>query len=143
MRRALNKDYQAIKRLIHLVHINPLGLDWRRFIIAETPQGDLLGCGQIKQHGDGSREMASIAVAIKSRGRGVARVIISRLLVEESRRPLYLMCRTRLSNLYQKFGFYPIQPVEMPKYFSRIHSAERIFNTDAKPENRLMIMRLD
>jgi len=143
VRRALAKDNRGIKRLIHMVHINPLGLDWRRFYIAETPQGDLLGCGQIKPHRDGSQEMASIAVEEKSRGRGVAREIISRLLIEEPRRPLYLMCRTRLSNFYQKFGYHPIQPVEMPNYFNRIYRAERIFNMDAKPENRLMIMRLD
>lgn len=126
-----------------MVHINPFGLDWRRFYIAETPQGDLLGCGQIKQHADGFREVASIAVAEKNRGRGVARAIISRLLIEEPKRPLYLMCRARLSNFYKKFGFHSIQPDEMPKYFSRIHRAERIFNKDAKPENRLTIMCLD
>ena len=143
VRRALRKDNQAIIRLIHRVHINPLGLEWRRFYIAETREGNLLGCGQIKPHADGSREMASIAVAEESRGRGVARVIISRLLIEEPKRPLYLTCRARLSDFYQKFGFHPIRPVEMPKYFSRIYRAERIFNTGEKPENRLMIMRLD
>jgi hypothetical protein len=52
------------------------------------------------------------------------------------------MCRARLSNFYEKFGFHPIQPVELPKYFSRIHRAERIFNAESKPEDRLMIMRL-
>lgn len=143
VRRALRRDNQAIKRLIHQVHINPFGLDWKRFHIAETPQGELIGCGQIKPHADGTRELASIAVEENCRGSGVARAIISRLLYEESRRPLYLMCRARLSIFYEKFGFHPIQHVEMPKYFSRIHCAERIFNTDAKPENRLMVMRLD
>lgn len=143
VRPALKRDHQAIKRIIHLVHINPFGVNWKRFYIAEMPQGVLIGCGQIKQHSDGSLELASIAVDENRRGRGVARAIISRLLIKESRRPLYLMCRARLSILYKKFGFHPIHPVEMPKYFSRIHRAERIFTKDVKPENRLMIMRLD
>jgi N-acetylglutamate synthase-like GNAT family acetyltransferase len=143
VRSAVREDNKAIHTLIHSVHINPLNLDWRRFIVAEAPQGDFLGCGQMKKHSDGSLELASIAVKEKSRGRGVARAIILELLSEEVKRPIYLMCRTRLSLFYQKFGFHPIEFEEMPKYFHRIYRAEQIFNTRARSENRMMIMRLD
>ena len=143
VRRADREDNKAIHTLIHSVHINPLNLDWRRFIVAVAPQGDFLGCGQMKKHGDGSLELASIAVKEKSRSRGVARAMILELLLEEEKRPVYLMCRAQLSLFYKKFRFHPIELEEMPKYFHRIYRAEQIINTRARSENRMMIMRLD
>ena len=34
LRAATEDDFPQIKALIHLVHINPTGLDWRRFLVA-------------------------------------------------------------------------------------------------------------
>lgn len=120
-----------------------MGLDWRHFLVAVTPENELLGCGQVKLHADGSRELASIAVREPARGQGVARAIIEELLAREAARPLYLMCRARLGSLYIKFGFHAIEPEEMPPYFQRISRAERIFNANARPEARLLVIRLD
>jgi N-acetylglutamate synthase-like GNAT family acetyltransferase len=142
-REALQEDFPAIRTLIHVVQINPTGLHWRRFIVAVNPTGDLIGCGQIKVHGDGSKELASIAVRETDRGLGVARKIIETLLARETVRPLYLMCRARLEILYIKFGFHVISLKEMPVYFQRISRAEKIFNSRARPEDRLAVMRLD
>jgi len=111
--------------------------------VAVTPQGNLLGCGQIKPHADGSSEMASIAVQEHVRGQGIARYIIKALLMLEPERPLYLMCRARLNLFYAKFGFHAIKLEEMPPYFRRISRAERIFNSNTPPDNRLLVMCLD
>jgi N-acetylglutamate synthase-like GNAT family acetyltransferase len=143
MRPARKDDFPAIRSLIHAVHINPTGLDWRHFLVAETLTGAFLGCGQIKPHSDGSRELASIAVLGQARGQGVARKMIETLLLRESRRPLYLMCRSRLKLLYTKFGFRPIGPDLMPPYFQRISRIERIFNSSGQQQDRLLVMRLD
>ena len=143
IRTAGKDDFPAIRALIHAVQINPIGLDWHRFLIAVTPENEMIGCGQIKPHTDGSRELASIAVQEQARGQGVARAIIEELLVREPTRPLYLMCRTRLGSLYAKFGFHSIKLDEMPLYFHRISRAERIFNSKASPDDRLLVMRLD
>ena len=143
VRPALREDFPAIRSLILSVKINPTGLDWRRFLVAMTPQDDLVGCGQIKTHSDGSREMASIAVQEQNRGQGVARDVIEALLALGTERPLYLMCRARLKPLYNKFGFHAIWLEEMPSYFRRISRAERIFNSKAQPDDRLLVMRLD
>lgn len=143
VRPAIREDIAAIRMLIHTVQINPTGLVWPRFLVAVTPQGNLLGCGQIKKHSDGSREMASIAVEEQTRGQGVARAVIEALLAQEPDRPLYLMCRTRLNLLYVKFGFQTVRPEEMPLYFRRISRFERFINSKAKPEDRLTVMRLD
>lgn len=142
-RPARREDFPAIRSLIFAVHINPTGLDWRRFLIAVTPQEDFLGCGQVKRHADGSRELASLAVLEQARGQGVARAIILELLRQETARPLYLMCRAVLEPLYIKFGFRPISLKEMPPYFRRISRLERLVNRKGNPEDRLLVMRLD
>jgi len=142
VRLATRQDFPEIRALIHAVSINPTGLDWRRFLVAVSADNTLLGCGQIKPHFDGSRELASVAVHEQARSQGVARAVIQELLAREKKRPLYLMCRARLEPLYVKFGFRVINQAEMPVYFQRICQAERIFNTKAQPENRLIVMRL-
>jgi len=143
IRKARKEDFPAIRKLIHSVQINPMGLDWRRFLVAFSAENEILGCGQIKPHGDGSIELASIAVQKHARGHGVARAVIEELLVREPIRPVYLMCRARLETLYVKFGFMAIGAAEMPHYFQQISRAERIFNRNAEPEDRLLVMRLD
>jgi len=119
LRAAQAGDNRAIRALIHRVQINPMGLDWRHFLLAVDEAGRLVGCGQIKLHRDGSRELASIAVIPEYRGRGVARAIIERLL-SENELPLYLTCNCRLASLYRKFGFETLSPEDMPLYFRRV-----------------------
>jgi len=143
IRPAGHQEFSKIRALIHDVHINPTGLDWRRFLVAVSSDNTLLGCGQIKPHFDGSLELASIAVQEQARGQGIARAVIQELLVRELTRPLYLMCRARLELLYVKFGFCVIGQEEMPVYYQRISRAERIFNSKAQAGDRLMIMRLE
>ena len=82
LRPAAQADDQAIRDLVHIGQINPTGLDWRRFLVAETGQGQVIGCGQVKPHRDGSRELASIVVHPAWRGQGVARAVIERLIHE-------------------------------------------------------------
>ena len=142
VRPATRQDFPKIRALIHTVSINPTGLDWKHFLVAVLPDNTLLGCGQIKPHFDGSLELASIAVQEQARGQGVARAVIQELLAREKMRPLYLMCRARLEPLYVKFGFHSIVPEEMPVYFQRVSRAERIFNSKAPAEDRLMIMQI-
>jgi N-acetylglutamate synthase-like GNAT family acetyltransferase len=119
LRPALATDFASIKELIYSSEVNPMGLDWKRFIIAVNPTGEVIGCGQLKPHGKEVLELASIAVKPEYRNQGVARAIIEHLLAD-SPRPLYLMCRSRLEPLYEKFGFRTISYDEMPRYFQRI-----------------------
>ncbi len=119
LRPARREDFPAIRALIHTVGINPTGLDWRRFLIAETPEGKLAGCGQIKPHRGGGRELASIAVAPEMRGNGVARAIIQSLLSTQ-KDELYLTCRASLGPFYQKFGFVVVNSNGLPPYFRTV-----------------------
>ncbi len=108
-----------IREIIRLVRINPMSLDWRRFILAVDEHDQIIGCGQIKPHGDGSYELASIAVLPEWREQGVARRIIEHLSAAHPG-PLYLTCRKPLGSLYQKFGFRPLSKDDMPPYFQRL-----------------------
>lgn len=141
LRSARETDFASIKELIHVGGINPMGLDWKRFIVAVDPQGQVIGCGQIKPHGQEILELASIAVDPESRGRGVARRIIEQLLFD-SPRPLYLMCRSTLGSLYGRFGFRPVGDDEMPRYFQRISKLAGMVASLTRKGESLLIMKL-
>jgi N-acetylglutamate synthase-like GNAT family acetyltransferase len=119
LRPARETESAAIKKLIHEVGINPMDLDWRRFIVAVDTQDQILAIGQIKPHGKDIHELASIAVTPEYRGQGLGRAIIEYLL-KDSPRPLYLTCQTKLEPLYEKFGFQSISYDEMPRFYQRL-----------------------
>jgi amino-acid N-acetyltransferase len=141
LRPARESESALIKALIHSVGINPMGLDWKRFVIAVNDRDEIIGCGQLKPHGKEIIELASIAVAPEHRGNGVARRVIEHLL-EESPRPLYLTCVSSNGPLYQKFGFVSIQYEEMPRYFQRLSKLGEALITLSRRNERLLVMKL-
>jgi N-acetylglutamate synthase-like GNAT family acetyltransferase len=141
IRPANEAEAAQIHNLIHLVGINPMGLDWKRFVVAVNDQDEMIGCGQLKPHGQEVLELASIAVYPEHQGRGVARAIIEHLL-RDNPRPLYLMCQSSLGPFYEKFGFRGISHEEMPRYFQRISKLARLVTALAQREEHLLIMKL-
>ena len=141
IRPAHETESTQIHDLIRLVGINPMGLDWKRFVVAANDRDEMIGCGQLKPHGQEILELASLAVYPKHQGRGVARALIEHLL-KDSPRPLYLMCESSLGSLYEKFGFREIAYEEMPRYFQRMSKLAGLVTTLAKRKERLLIMKL-
>jgi N-acetylglutamate synthase-like GNAT family acetyltransferase len=143
LRPAIQADFPAIRRLIYDVQINPMGLDWRRFIMAVDAEDQLVGCGQVKTHKDGSLELASIAVMPEWRKQGVARRIILHML-ETHQRPLYLTCRGKLGAFYEKFGFQVVTaPAELPPYFRRVTRLVKVLQRLGFTHERMLVMKLD
>jgi amino-acid N-acetyltransferase len=140
LRPAQSSDFPQIRDLIHAVHINPLGLSWEHFILAVTPQDEMVGCGQVKTHRDGSRELASIAVVQEWRGKGVARVIIEKL-IEIHPGELYLTCRASLQPFYERFGFKVIESQQMSKYFRRISRLAKVMGVLRIVDQELLVMK--
>ena len=141
LRPARETESGAIKDLIHSTGINPMGLDWKRFIVAVDAHEQVIATGQIKPHGKDILELASIAVKPDYRGEGLARAIIEHLL-EDSPRPLYLTCISSLGSFYNKFGFVSIPYPEMPQYFQRISKLAGLVFTLSNRGESLLVMKL-
>lgn len=142
IRPATADDAADIKALIRLVRINPMDLDWRRFLLASSADGELAACAQIKPHADGTLELASLAVRPAWRGRGLARRLVEQLL-SQSPRPIYLTCRSGLESFYQKFGFRTLNADELTPYFRRLQRLANKMMGIFRDGDTLLVMRLD
>lgn len=139
IRPASSSDARAIRSLIRKARINPTGLDWHRFLVAVDSTIGIIGCGQVKIHADGSRELASVAVAEGWRGQGIARTIIENL-IDNHPQPLYLTCRANLEAFYSKWGFKILTETEMPPHFRRISRIFQVLKTLRLIGEDLLIM---
>lgn len=139
LRSASQSDDGAIHALVYAARINPSGLDWRRFVLAVSLEGEVIGCGQVKPHRDGSRELASIVVAPDWRGNGVARAILE-YLIASNPGLLYLTCRARLGPLYEKFGFRVASEGELTPYFRRLSRLAKVIEFVSLGHEGLLVM---
>lgn len=119
IRDATEADQATIRNLIKEARLNRMSLNWQNFVVADDA-GAIVGLGQVKAHGDGSRELASIAVVPKRQGQGIGSVIIKTLLAREPRVVLYLTCRSVMEGYYERFGFRTLIAAEYPPYFKRL-----------------------
>ena len=140
-RQAGPDDWQSIKGMIREERLNPLGLDWKRFVVAADEKGDIVACGQVKAHADGSRELASLVVREPWRGSGLGSKIIE-LLQSSSGPPLWLTCRSTLIPFYIKLGFHEVEDRSvMPRYFRWASRLMNVFLKAAGREDYLAVMR--
>ena len=134
LHRGTSNDMRAIKRLIRKARINPFSLKWRRFTLAVNKDGALIGCGQLKRHGAGLLELASLAVEKKWRRQGVARAIIENF-ISTSKKNLWLICNSTMVPFYNRFDFEEVRGSRVhSSYFRRtmvIASVVRLFNRKA------------
>jgi N-acetylglutamate synthase-like GNAT family acetyltransferase len=143
LRPASEADQKRIIAIIREAQINPMDLKWQNFVVAvDDATGEVVGAGQIKTHGDKSRELASLAVIPAYRGRGIARRIIEALLARHGNDgALYLTCRSDMESLYQKFGFRTIEEKEMTPYFRRLRKVAGAFELFARGDVKLLVMK--
>jgi amino-acid N-acetyltransferase len=125
--------------LIFSERLNPLGINWRRFVLAVDEAGTIVGCAQVKPHGDGTRELASLVVVPSWRGRGVSRRLIETLQAAAGP-PLYLTCRSGLTEFYARFGFTPLKDPEMTSYYRRLKRLVRGFIWLTRSREGLAVM---
>ena len=96
-----------------------MSLNWPNFIMAEDG-GGVVGVGQVKKHGDGSRELASIVVVPARQGQGIGSAVIKTLLASNAGVVLHLTCRSQLQGYYERFGFRRLNQDDYPPYFRRL-----------------------
>jgi len=111
-RRATQRDEREIVELVHSEALNPFDLDWRRFVVATRGAG-VLGAVQLRQHADGSRELASLVVRPEMRRRGIASRLIDAALACAPAQ-VFLISRVALAARYVRWGFRSIDPATAP-----------------------------
>lgn len=142
IRNARKEDDSVIRGLIYKARLNPMGIHWRRFRVAVNEEDQVLGCGQVKPHNDGTRELASIVVREGYRRQGIGRAVIQRLL-EENTGVLYLTTRGETGPYYEPFGFYRVEPGDLPPYFRRIWTIFSVARRLFRLKEELLVMRRD
>lgn len=140
LRPAALSDAPSIRAIIHGEGLNPISVHWQNFLLAVDGRGKIVGIGAVKTHGDGSRELASIAVLPSSRGRGVATAIIRAMTADEAG-PLYLTCRDSMAGFYERFGFRAIGMGEMTPYFQRLYRIFSLATRLLRARRRLVVMK--
>lgn len=144
IRPAEEQDREEIRRIVRGARLYPFELDWRRFYVA-LEGGSIIGVGQIKVHGDGAKEMASIAILPRFQRKGAASSLINKL-ISISDRELYLMCRDELESFYMQFGFRAANRGELPSSIARRQwlgdFMYRISSAFSRHNGRIIAMRL-
>jgi N-acetylglutamate synthase-like GNAT family acetyltransferase len=111
-------------------------------VLAVDQQGRLAGCGQVKPHRDGTRELASIAVQPEMQGQGSGSAVVRELLKLHPP-PLYLTCVASRVPFYRRFGFETLDLSEMPRYYRMLASGHSFFRRLFGWPEQLCVMRLD
>jgi len=133
IRPATAADQPAITALVRAARLNPLRIGWRTFLVAEDA-GRVVGVGQVRPHGDGSRELASLAVVRDHRGAGIGTQLTWALLARETP-PTYLFCQAPTAAFYARFGFQGIERGDLPPVLAQMH---RLANLIAAVSARLI-----
>ena len=143
LRPAAAADQKAIVQIVRAAQINPSDLKWPHFTVAvDDDTGEIVSIGQIKRHGDGSEELASIATLPAYQGRGLAHQVIESLLASHPSR-LFLTCLSTMTTFYEPFGFRVIDETEMSPYYRRLMKIARAYELLARSGHELSVMLRD
>ena len=146
IRAATEADAKAIHDLVHEAQLNPRDLDWRRFLVADE-HGTVVACAQVRVHGSGTRELASVVVLPDRRARGIGRTLVEAAIAGEPIRPLYLYCESRTVAFWERFAFRTIEgeaiPRDMRATFRMGRMAVRAMSIATRRHYALFVMRRD
>jgi N-acetylglutamate synthase-like GNAT family acetyltransferase len=142
IRRATERDQQAIRMLVHGERLNPTGLNWPNFLVAVIA-GRVIGAVQMRKHSDGSRELGSLVVSKEHRSHGIASRLIDALLAEDPE-PVWMITAEPYAGAYSRWGFEQIDARAAPVKVRRNHfmgSQVRIISfVMRRPVRRLVIL---
>lgn len=112
IRAATADDREGIIALVRSERVNPTGLHWQNFVVAES-DGRIVGAAQIRKHKDRSRELASLVVAQSWRRQGLAARLIETLLASEHGQ-LFVITSERRSAYFARWRFQPADRSRAP-----------------------------
>ncbi|HET7153403.1 MAG TPA: GNAT family N-acetyltransferase [Candidatus Kapabacteria bacterium] len=97
------KDIPRIKELIKAGDLDEQQLVAENVLVAEA-SGKIVGINRVKYHADGAAEIASAYVIPEYRGQGINEKL-TRLLMEQADRTLYIITNPRNRDYVIKMGF--------------------------------------
>jgi N-acetylglutamate synthase-like GNAT family acetyltransferase len=124
IRKADQGDQAAITTIVRRAHLNPRGLAWRGFVVAER-NGSIVGVAQVRVHRDGTHELASLVVRPSLQGRGIASRMIAALLADD-RGEMYTLIDRRFADHFRQWGFLPVDSGRLPRSMLRTYRIGRV-----------------
>lgn len=109
LRLASEADEPAIRAMVRAARLDPTGLRWQHFIVAEVDK-QIVGAVQLRPAG---RELGSLVVKPDYRHQGIGSRLVERLL-EQHKGTVYLECAGHMAPFYRRFGFREIRWWEAP-----------------------------
>ncbi len=87
----------------------------RDFTVAETDEGEFLGCGALHLYGPHLAEIRSIAVEEKSKKQGAGGLVVEALVAEAESHNVGCVCLfTRIPGFFLRFGFVEVERTALP-----------------------------
>lgn len=112
LRPASAQDIWSIRKIVLTAKLDPTQLIWQQFWVIECEE-KLVACGQLRNFED-AEELGSLVVVKSWQKRGLG-TILTKHLIQQSTKPLYLECLgKKLESFYSPFGFVPISLAELP-----------------------------
>jgi N-acetylglutamate synthase-like GNAT family acetyltransferase len=113
IRPATEKDQGGVRTLMRGERVNPFGIDWRNFIVAEVAS-DLAGCVQLRPVGRGAVELGSWVVRADQRRRGLGAKLLDAALARAAGRRVLMVTSAAREPYFARWGFHPVRPAAAP-----------------------------
>ena len=104
----------------------------RDFIVAESPEGNFLGCGALHIYGPHLAEVRSIVVKPEAKGQGAGGKLLQALLEESEYQGIASVCLfTRIPDFFFHFGFRVADRTTLPdKIYKDCQTCPRLYACD-------------
>jgi amino-acid N-acetyltransferase len=104
----------------------------RDFTVAETSDGEFLGCGALHLYGPHLAEVRSIVMKPEAKGQGAGGLLLKALVEEAEQHAVLSVCLfTRIPDFFEHFGFRVAERDAMPdKIYKDCQTCPRLYACD-------------
>jgi len=104
----------------------------RDFTVAETSEGEFLGCGALHLYGPHLAEVRSIVMKPEAKGQGAGGLLLKALVEEAEQHAVLSVCLfTRIPDFFEHFGFRVADRDAMPdKIYKDCQTCPRLYACD-------------
>ncbi len=104
----------------------------RDFTVAETAEGEFLGCGALHLYGPHLAEVRSIVMRPEAKGQGAGGLLLKALVEEAEQHAVLSVCLfTRIPDFFEHFGFRVAERDAMPdKIYKDCQTCPRLYACD-------------